>query len=123
MMFWKEWYLDAYNGNFYTLSMLKDKLKTLEEVEEDWKDSLYYCSYNLSKLGLKAAIEHLELLEIMKDCLEIRGYEVTKDKLNELYEIYECCQKWDEEKMITGKTYDEIEDFVKHSSSVDQIFK
>ena len=46
-----------------------------------------------------------------------------KDKLNELYEKNECCQEWDEKEMITGKTYDEIEDFVKHSSSVDQVFK
>lgn len=61
--------------------------------------------------------------EFMKDCLEIRGYEVTQKKLDELYEIYEDGQIWFDEKMLTGKSYDEVEDFVKHSSCVDEIFK
>ena len=61
--------------------------------------------------------------EFMKDCLEIRGYEVTQEKLDELYEIYEDGQIWFDEKMLTGKSYDEVEDFVKHSSCVDEVFK
>lgn len=65
----------------------------------------------------------VELKDIMKDCLETRGYEVTEDKLDELFEIYEDCQEWDDDEMITGNTYDEVEDFVKHSSCVDEVFK
>ena len=61
--------------------------------------------------------------EIMKECLETRGYFVTDEKLDELWEIYEDCQEWNGEKMVTGNSYDEIEDFVKHSSSVDKIFE
>ena len=64
----------------------------------------------------------MNLKEIMRDCLEIRGYEVTEEKLNELYDIYEDCQEWADDKMLTGNTYDEVEDFVKHSSLVDEIF-
>ena len=64
----------------------------------------------------------MNLKEIMRDCLEIRGYEITEEKLNDLYDIYEDCQEWKYEKMLTGNTYDEVEDFVKHSSSVDEIF-
>ena len=59
--------------------------------------------------------------EIMRDCLEIRGYEVTEDKLNKLYDIYEDCQIWNDEEMLTGNSYDEIEDFIKHSSAVDEV--
>ena len=64
-----------------------------------------------------------ELKDIMKDCLKTRGYKVTEDKLDELFEIYEDCQEWDDDEMITGNTYDEVEDFVKHSSCVDEVFK
>lgn len=64
----------------------------------------------------------MNLKEIMRDCLEIRGYEVTEEKFNELYDIYEDCQEWEDEKMLTGNSYDEVEDFVKHSSSVDEMF-
>ena len=63
------------------------------------------------------------LKEIMGDCLEIRGYDVTESKLDELYEIYEDCQVWEGDKMTTGNSYDEVEDFVKHSRCVDEIFK
>lgn len=59
---------------------------------------------------------------IMKDCLETRGYEVTDEQLDELYTIYEDCQEWDIDIMLTGKSYDEVEDFVKHSSAVVEIF-
>lgn len=62
------------------------------------------------------------LKSIMRDCLEIRGYQVTENKLNELFDIYEDCQLWEDEKMITGTTYDEVEDFIKHSSCVDEVF-
>lgn len=65
-----------------------------------------------------------ELKDIMKDCLETRGYEVTEDKLDELFDIYEDCQEWDDnDEMITGNTYDEVEDFVRHSSCVDEVFE
>ena len=62
------------------------------------------------------------LKSIMRDCLEIRGYQVTENKLNELFDIYEDCQLWEDEKMITGTTYDEVEDFIRHSSCVDEVF-
>ena len=65
-----------------------------------------------------------ELKSHMKDCLDTRGYEVTEDKLNELFDIYEDCQEWDkEETMLSGTTFDEIEDFVKHSSCVDEVLR
>ena len=64
-----------------------------------------------------------KLKNIMKDCLETRGYEVTEDKLNELFDIYEDCQEWNDNEMITGNTYDEVEDFVKHSPCVDEVFE
>ena len=62
------------------------------------------------------------LKNIMKDCLETRGYEVTEEKLNELFDIYEDCQLWEDDEMLTGNSYDEVEDFVKHSSCVDEVF-
>ena len=62
------------------------------------------------------------LKAIMKDCLEIRGYTVSEEKLGELYDIYEDCQEWDNDKMISGWSYEEVEDFVKHSSCVDEVF-
>jgi len=61
-------------------------------------------------------------LGIMRDCLEIRGYSPTDEQLYELAEIYEECQEWDDDgNMLTGRSYDEIEDFVKHSSSVEEV--
>ena len=42
MTFWKEWYLDAYYNKVYSLDKLKEKLKALESVEEDWKNHINY---------------------------------------------------------------------------------
>jgi hypothetical protein len=58
----------------------------------------------------------------MKDCLETRGYNPTDEQLDELVEVYMDCQEWDSnDNMITGRSFDEIDDFVRHSSSVDEI--
>lgn len=71
----------------------------------------------------KEYITEEKLQDIMKDALEARGYEVTEEKLEELWEIYEDCQQWNEiGEMTTGFSYDEVVDFVKHSSSVDEVF-
>ena len=64
-----------------------------------------------------------KLKDIMKDCLETRGYKVTEEKLDELLDIYEDCQEWDENEMITGNSYDEVEDFVRHSPCVNEVFE
>lgn len=63
------------------------------------------------------------LLRMMSECLKDRGYFPSDDQLDELFEIYEDCQEWDErgEVMFTGNTYAEIEDFVRHSRHVDEI--
>lgn len=61
MTFWKEWFLDAYYNKVYSLDKLKEKLKALEAVEEDWKNHINYNSYKGSINGLKAAIEHIQL--------------------------------------------------------------
>lgn len=74
-----------------------------------------------SKKKLKNETLTNHLKETMKDCLEIRGYQTSEEKLDELWEIYEECQEWDNEVMITGKTFNEIEDFIKHSSSVEEV--
>ena len=66
--------------------------------------------------------ERSNLKEIMRDCLTIKGCKVTENKLNELFRIYEDCQLWDGEEMMTGNTYDEVEDFVKHSCCVMEVF-
>lgn len=58
---------------------------------------------------------------IMKDCLETRGYNPTKEQIDELYEIYTDCQTWVCDVMVTGKSYEEIEDFIRHSSEIDRI--
>lgn len=63
-----------------------------------------------------------ELKDIMKTCLEARGYEVTESKLNELFTIYQDCQEWNEDMMVSGLSYDEIEDFVKYSPCVNEVF-
>ena len=61
---------------------------------------------------------------IMKECLEARGYNPTDDDIEELSQIYEDCQEWSEDgDMLTGNSYDEIEDFVKHSPCVDEVIK
>ncbi len=62
-------------------------------------------------------------IKIMKNCLETRGYNPTDKQLVELVEIYEDCQEWDDDEMITGNSYDEIEDFVIHSSVIDDVMK
>ena len=63
-----------------------------------------------------------ELKAIMKECLEAKGYEVIESKLDELFQIYQDCQEWNEDCMTSGLSYDEIEDFVKHSPCVDEVF-
>lgn len=65
-------------------------------------------------------ISYLKLA--MRDCLESMGYTVSDGKLDELYDIYEDCQEWNDEKMVSGRSYEEIEDFVKHSPCVDEVF-
>ena len=62
-----------------------------------------------------------QIKSIMKDCLETRGYDPTEEQLDELCEIYMDCQTWDNDEMITGKSFDEIEDFIRHSSEIDRI--
>ena len=63
-----------------------------------------------------------KIKSIMKDCLETRGYNPTDEQLDELVEIYTDCQEWDEnDNMVTGNSYDEIEDFVRHSAEIDRI--
>jgi hypothetical protein len=64
-----------------------------------------------------------DLKEIMRELLETRGYAVTDEKINELFDVYEDCQEWEDDQMLSGNTYDEVEDFVKHSSCVDEILK
>ena len=65
----------------------------------------------------------LNIRDTMKDCLETRGYNPTESHLDELTDIYENCQEWDDdgEEMLTGLTYDEVEDFLKHSPTVDEV--
>lgn len=64
-----------------------------------------------------------ELKEIMRECLETRGYMVSDEQLDELFSIYEDCQEWDDDEMLTGDSYLEVEDFVKHSSCVDEVLE
>ena len=62
---------------------------------------------------------------IMRSCLETRGYQVTDEKLSDLIDIYEDCQEWSEDgtKMLTGTSFDEIDEFVRHNRHVDEIFQ
>lgn len=66
--------------------------------------------------------EKKQLQEIMKNCLEARGYEVTEGNLDELFRIYEDCQEWDEDTMMTGRSSEEVEDFVENSLCVCEVF-
>ena len=56
-----------------------------------------------------------------RDFLECRGYNPTKKQIEELADIYEDCQEWDNGEMLTGNTLAELEDFLKHSSTVDDV--
>lgn len=71
----------------------------------------------------KKADDSEELKEIMRECLETRGYIVSDEQLDELFSIYEDCQEWDDDEMLTGDSYLEVEDFVKHSSCVDKVLE
>ena len=63
-----------------------------------------------------------KIKSIIKDCLEIKGYNPTEEQLEELTEIYTDCQEWDDnDNMITGNSYDEIEDFCKNNAEIDNI--
>ena len=64
-----------------------------------------------------------DVRKTMKDCLETRGYSPTEDHLDELTDIYIDCQEWDGDEMLTGRTYDEVEDFVRHSTAVDEVIR
>lgn len=65
-----------------------------------------------------------ELKQVMKECLETEGYEVSEDKLEELWGTYQDCQLWnDDGEMSTGNTFDEVEDFVKYSPCVNDVFQ
>ena len=73
---------------------------------------------------MKAEGLDLEGKYIMKECLQTRGYNPTDDQIEELVDIYEDCQEWSEDGfMLTGNSYDEIEDFVKHSRCIDEVIK
>lgn len=61
-------------------------------------------------------------IDMMKDMLESKGYTFTEEQLNELHDIYLDCQEWNDDEMLTGHTYDEVLDFVKHSPCVDEVF-
>lgn len=62
-----------------------------------------------------------ELKKIMEKLLKENGIDATKEKLDELYDVYENCQEWDDGEMLTGNTFDEIEDFIKYSPCVEEI--
>lgn len=77
----------------------------------------------VSKEIVEEYITEEKLQAIMKDALEAKGYEVTEEKLEEIWGIYEDCQEWNViGEMTTGFSYDAVVDFVKHSSSVDEVF-
>ena len=63
------------------------------------------------------------IINIFSSYLDTKGYNFNESQIMELVEIYLDCQEWDDDEMITGNTYDEVEDFVKHSSCVDEVFK
>ena len=63
----------------------------------------------------------MDVRTTMKDCLETRGYHPTEKAMTELVDIYMDCQRWEGSKMTTGLTFDEVEDFVRHSSAVDEV--
>lgn len=60
---------------------------------------------------------------ILKECLEKRDYKPTDEELDELLDIYEDCQSWVGDEMRTGRTYEEVEDYIVHSRTVDEIIK
>ena len=95
----------------------KNGLKRTEDRIEDYGEWFYFVTSCNDDWGME------NLKNIMKDCLETRGYNTTEDKINELFIIYRDCQEWDNEEMLSGKSYDEIEDFVKHSPCVDEVFE
>ena len=73
---------------------------------------------------MKAEYLNIEGLYIMKECLQTRGYDPTDEQIEILADIYEDCQEWSEDgEMLTGNSYDEIEDFVRHSSMIDEVLK
>ena len=61
------------------------------------------------------------LKDLIKDYLEAHGYEVTKEKLNDLVDEYESMQTFTELKngdfeMVTGNTYDEVAEWIRHKA-------
>jgi hypothetical protein len=63
MMFWKNWFLDAYYNNIYSKEYLIKKLEILQDSEDEWKGHPNYNSYKASILGLKSAIRQISLNE------------------------------------------------------------
>jgi len=59
-------YKKAYLNKFYTLSHLVEKLKRLEEVEEEWKHHRDYYSYKCSVGALKEIIKDIQNNNLFK---------------------------------------------------------
>ena len=56
--------------------------------------------------------------KIFRKYFETQGYIFSNDDLRELIDVYLDCQEWDDEKLLTGLTENEIMDWVKHTSEV-----
>ena len=60
-----------------------------------------------------------ELKDLIRDYLEANGYDVSKaDELIEEYESMQTFTEFDDGsfEMITGNTYDEVSDWIRHKA-------
>ena len=61
------------------------------------------------------------LKKLMKDYLEANGYDLSEEKMDDLVDEYESMQTFTELedgsfKMVTGNTYDEVSDWIRHKA-------
>ena len=90
---------------------------SVQRVQQKWEELAAQIAAGTYKEERREA-----LMSMMHGCLQDRGYAPSEEQLEELFGIYEDCQEWDEyDRMVTGNTYGEIEDFVRHSRHVDEM--
>ena len=87
-----------------------------ESIFEVAKNRIEECEKTLKDKVIKDMIYNT-----IKEYLEDKGYNFDESCVNELVEIYEDCQEWNEDTMTTGNSVDEVLDWVKHTSEVDRV--
>lgn len=66
-------------------------------------------------------MQNAECNKFIKNFFSEKGVPITDSEATALTAIYQSCQEWDDGKMLTGTTEDELEDFLLYSPCIEEV--